>query len=614
MLVYEPLPKGPWIRLLTLRPATCEDDTSPIICTLWAAQLENAEYDAVSYVWGNSTAVREINCNRHAIAVTVSLYGALRKLQPPPGSADRTLWADAICIDQSNVAERNSQVGMMGAIYERARSVQIWLGKDMRGDARPAFELCNEIGAYYGDGYHSDDESIWYDWPPPPPPDAPFLQTARWKNLQTLSQLPWFTRLWVLQEAGLAQTAEAHWGSASIRFSEMIEAFTHINLHACFIPLVAEYGFDFSYVTDTWWQIWCTYDNTPSWRNECPYIHFTAVHPELRQRRDVFNVLYIGTKFKASDPHDYVYAHLGHPAVRRTDGASFVDVDYGKSLVELYRDVAEKLLDSKYGLLLLSAVEHRDEIPEPSWIPQWHQATDIGMIAPIPGFTRWYDASSSSPPKAEIVSTPNPTGSPRLHTRGILFDTISAMSTAFEQTAGTTSEHPVAAALALAQSPTDLETLDALSLILIAGMDGHSGNAAEDDLRKHRADFLAYCSSEPQLQPFRASIHAVYNTATTTTTTAAVGDGKEYKRNLEDYCHHRRLFRTASGRFGLGPAAMREGDRCAVLFGAGVPFVVRRWRSEYKLVGECYIHGVMRGEVVRGVGFEWRGGEDVVFV
>ena len=51
---------------------------------------------------------------------------------------------------------------------------------------------------------------------------------------------------------------------------------------------------------------------------------------------------------------------------------------------------------------------------------------------------------------------------------------------------------------------------------------------------------------------------------------------------------------------GIGPRGMREGDRCAVLFGARVPYVLRR-REEgglYTLIGEAYMQDVMGGEVV----------------
>ena len=39
-------------------------------------------------------------------------------------------WIDAICIQQSDVSERNHQVRMMGLIYKRAAFVLAWLGMD----------------------------------------------------------------------------------------------------------------------------------------------------------------------------------------------------------------------------------------------------------------------------------------------------------------------------------------------------------------------------------------------------------------------------------------------------------------------------------------------------
>ncbi|UPX20767.1 uncharacterized protein EKO05_0010988 [Ascochyta rabiei] len=39
------------------------------------------------------------------------------------------LWIDALCIDQTNLSERNHQVAQMGEIYSSAKSVHAWLGK-----------------------------------------------------------------------------------------------------------------------------------------------------------------------------------------------------------------------------------------------------------------------------------------------------------------------------------------------------------------------------------------------------------------------------------------------------------------------------------------------------
>lgn len=58
---------------------------------------------------------------------------------------------------------------------------------------------------------------------------------------------------------------------------------------------------------------------------------------------------------------------------------------------------------------------------------------------------------------------------------------------------------------------------------------------------------------------------------------------------------------TRQGYVGLAPAAARAGDEIAVLVGCCVPIVLRRneGKSIWQVVGECYVHGIMNGEVLR---------------
>ena len=61
----------------------------------------------------------------------------------------------------------------------------------------------------------------------------------------------------------------------------------------------------------------------------------------------------------------------------------------------------------------------------------------------------------------------------------------------------------------------------------------------------------------------------------------------------------RRLGVTAKRYLGLFPRGTQIGDHVCVFTGACVPFVIRRHETEdkYQLVGECYVHGIMDGEV-----------------
>lgn len=79
---------------------------------------------------------------------------------------------------------------------------------------------------------------------------------------------------------------------------------------------------------------------------------------------------------------------------------------------------------------------------------------------------------------------------------------------------------------------------------------------------------------------------------------------------------------TKGGLLGLAPKRARAGDAVAVLTGAKVPFVLRatgasqtrleidvglRIIREYRVVGDAYVHGIMRGEAVRDV--DWSAGD-----
>ncbi|KAF2267480.1 hypothetical protein CC78DRAFT_416448, partial [Lojkania enalia] len=74
----------------------------------------------------------------------------------------------------------------------------------------------------------------------------------------------------------------------------------------------------------------------------------------------------------------------------------------------------------------------------------------------------------------------------------------------------------------------------------------------------------------------------------------------EHGTFMEESCGvmlQRRFCVTEGGLIGAVPVSAALGDELFVLKGANVPFVLRRGvEGRYKLVGECYVHGIMRGE------------------
>ena len=83
-------------------------------------------YECLSYAWGSDDRGRAITLNGSAFSVSSTLYTALEHLRHE--TQERKVWIDAISINQSNLAERSSQVALMRRIYQNAARVNVWLG------------------------------------------------------------------------------------------------------------------------------------------------------------------------------------------------------------------------------------------------------------------------------------------------------------------------------------------------------------------------------------------------------------------------------------------------------------------------------------------------------
>jgi hypothetical protein len=86
-------------------------------------------YICLSYVWGDVKDKTSIRINGKIAHVGKNLHSFLYH-------ARQTLffthfWIDALCIDQSNTAERNQQVQQMGRVYSLAQTVLIWMGDEV---------------------------------------------------------------------------------------------------------------------------------------------------------------------------------------------------------------------------------------------------------------------------------------------------------------------------------------------------------------------------------------------------------------------------------------------------------------------------------------------------
>jgi hypothetical protein len=135
--LYKALDRSqPSIRLLEIQPSSEPGDV--VECQLLTVSLEKKpKYTALSYVWGADEGKKTIILDGTPVSVTQNLEAALSHLRnvvvPNTRSWPWTkprFWADAICINQLDVLERNHQVQQMGAVYSKASLVIAWLGPE----------------------------------------------------------------------------------------------------------------------------------------------------------------------------------------------------------------------------------------------------------------------------------------------------------------------------------------------------------------------------------------------------------------------------------------------------------------------------------------------------
>lgn len=188
---YRPLRSGPNnIRLLQILPGK---GNSEIFCQVfqYTLRIEKAFglYEALSYVWGDSTDPQQVwvknaeDEHYRIFSVTRNLYAALRRLRDP--DLPRTIWIDAVCINQDDLEERASQVQIMARIYAYAVSVTVWLGEEA-DDSSKVLALLRRIVA--GDLKYS------YDWRAA----AESILSPAAGAIVALLDRSWFRRAWVI--------------------------------------------------------------------------------------------------------------------------------------------------------------------------------------------------------------------------------------------------------------------------------------------------------------------------------------------------------------------------------------------------------------------------------
>jgi hypothetical protein len=221
-LIYSHLPSSSFVRLLELKSGSGED---AIRADLRPVNLQDKpEYEALSYVWGREPPNDSITVQDHAFATRPNLIAALRRLRLP--NQPRVLWIDAICINQADVDERGQQVNLMREIYTNAKKVLIFMPADYASSTEAAWELGGRIAQvsmqYFGYGTEILEAPVALRLEAKNALEG----SVGWKELMAATRRwlgnEWFQRVWTFQEAFLAKEAFVLCGEHELHFQAFL--------------------------------------------------------------------------------------------------------------------------------------------------------------------------------------------------------------------------------------------------------------------------------------------------------------------------------------------------------------------------------------------------------
>jgi len=373
-MAYSALKTATSIRLLEVY--NIRNNPSRVEVSLIDADLDSEpliRYRALSYCWNIARKLSRrpsrgrsctLLCNGCIIKIQENLYDALTSLSHQIN--DRPLWVDSICINQSDADERASQVKLMGRIYSSAEQVLVWLGKpnsllNRSVDALLSLETrdYDEVSSTPKQLLSLDlrkyqemrmDRSVRSKVRP---------GTRELRRVQRFFTNGWFHRVWVVQEAILAQEIVFYVGDGEIPTEAVYRGILFAFDSRLYEVVKKNQRMDLG--------------AEPSQR--LTHYHTTRMILELcldKRRREDFSALdylLITWSRDAGDIKDKVYGVLGlvrdNPSGRRealgrdrtADDPLSPDLptpDYRKTIVDVFRECTVFLLGTPDGLAVLS--------------------------------------------------------------------------------------------------------------------------------------------------------------------------------------------------------------------------------------------------------------------
>lgn len=362
------------IRVLAVAPA--KDPAAPLVTGMSHCLFYDTFYHALSYTWGSSEETSTITLNGQLVKVRQSLELALRALRSATSDVD--IWIDALCIDQSNLQERNRQLARIEKVYDNASIVVSYVGEpDEDSDKALDFMLAMQMPMA-----RHDENGNWTFSRETDLAAVPALCAALYRFLSR----PYFQRIWILQELSVATVNSVMCGKrVDITFEQLYRASSNLASmldqdHKLAREVDASYYHKQDAATDPLAYITKIF----LFKTLISKGQSTAVSTLMRTAQyyndawkdnspGYLDCLIWSRDFGATDAHDKIFA-LWNLATD-TDGLEY-SMNYADSVAQSYTDFVKAWSKQHGSLDIIAAAERTDRSAHfyadaASWCPDW---------------------------------------------------------------------------------------------------------------------------------------------------------------------------------------------------------------------------------------------------
>ena len=466
----------------------------------------------------------------------------------------------------------------MRKIYERAKTVLIWLGPDTQEHlAKIAIDsiltisdyLCQRLGFSVPElgSIKNVMEDVFKNRENlPVPNECDFSSDAMWESLVWFYSHSYFTRVWAIQEVNANKKRLVHCGYETIEWDR-------VNLVADYIIMETAFSKSFGFSSAYCW-------------------YAATVTTELIQPKKWLFMLYLTSNFSSMDPRDVIYGLQG--LMKFSNGAELLEPDYSKSTVEVYRDTVEAAFVNFQNtdvLLYLTGNEN------PSWIPRWDRAMLFRNPFRFGNAVPWKPAGDTKPAwnidkKLNVLSLSgfvvHPIKSAESYNESLFGNAMIDSDEGRDVLKQVWRRILKTMEGCQSQIPFNISVLTAAAMSFSFGLD-EKNEAGDERLLIH--NFVAYLKIALDEETYNKYIPPDISEE------SKDGDGHAFGKPVWDFRYPESSFFTTEGRLlGCSVSTTQPGDMVCVALGSTFPFILRPDGDEFLIRGYAFVHGIMHGE------------------